>query len=630
MDDSLTAPAMSSRKAISIALGLLSLRDRRRYKFVVAAQMATSVLDLIGVLLLGIVGLLGASAIQGTEVPVVLDPLLERLGLADVSAVALAGICCAVAAGFLLAKSVVSAVLMRKVFRFLGARQGDISSRLAERLMSQPLLAIEQRSSQETVYALSTGVYILVTSMLGSVALLLSEITLLLILFVTLAFIDPLVTLAAGLYFAAVAFGIHRGLSAWASHVGSTIATSSVQGTQRLQEAMVAYREITVLGRRAEYSASISRLWRMSGKASGESLFLMQLPKIAYETALVIGGVGLVAWQFAVSGPAQAVATVVLFLAAGSRVLPSLLRINTLNLTIRGGIGSASLLYPIIAELEQLPDPPLAKLPDYAPVMSGYPGFTPDIELREVTVQYPGASAPALNCVSVRVKAGQRIAVVGSTGAGKSTLADVLLGVIQPKTGEILISGLSPEEVIERWPGAIAYVPQHVAMINGTVRENVALGVNPESCDDAQVWRSLNQARLATFLSDQRDGIDTVTGERGVRLSGGQRQRLGLARALYSAPQLLVLDEATSALDAETESQIADALNDLSRDVTTITIAHRLATIRDADQVVFLEEGTIRDIGTFDELRRRNPQFERQALLSGIELGSESSVAPEA
>jgi ABC-type multidrug transport system fused ATPase/permease subunit len=173
-------------------------------------------------------------------------------------------------------------------------------------------------------------------------------------------------------------------------------------------------------------------------------------------------------------------------------------------------------------------------------------------------------------------------------------------------------------DAINLWPGALAYVPQNVAMINGTVRENVALGLPADAIDEDRVWHSLQQAHLAEFLSDSRNGLDTLIGERGVRLSGGQRQRLGLARALYSRPKLLVLDEATSALDAETEVLIADALAALSDEVTTVTVAHRLAPIRHSDIVVYLEDGYIRALGSFEEVRESSSAFHRQATLLGL------------
>jgi ABC-type multidrug transport system fused ATPase/permease subunit len=207
---------------------------------------------------------------------------------------------------------------------------------------------------------------------------------------------------------------------------------------------------------------------------------------------------------------------------------------------------------------------------------------------------------------------------VGSTGAGKSTLADVILGVVDPDFGSVLISGVDPRTAVGRWPGAVAYVPQTVGLTEGSIRENVALGLPDLAIDDAMVWEALERAHLATFLRDTREGLDTIVGERGVRLSGGQRQRLGIARALYTRPLMLVLDEATSALDAETEQAITETLQALEGDVTTITIAHRLATIRFADEVVFMRHGVIEARGTFEEVRASTPDFERQAHLLGL------------
>jgi ABC-type multidrug transport system fused ATPase/permease subunit len=210
------------------------------------------------------------------------------------------------------------------------------------------------------------------------------------------------------------------------------------------------------------------------------------------------------------------------------------------------------------------------------------------------------------------------VAFVGSTGAGKSTLADVVLGVLSPDSGSVLIGGVDPREAINTWSGAIAYVPQAVALVNGTVRQNVALGMPDNAIDDDLVWDALRRAHLAHYLDNERDGLDTWVGERGFKLSGGQRQRLGIARALYTRPKLLLLDEATSALDAETEQAIVQTLAELEGEVTTITVAHRLATVRNCDQLLLLENGVITARGTFDELRAKSEEFDNQANLLGL------------
>ncbi len=231
---------------------------------------------------------------------------------------------------------------------------------------------------------------------------------------------------------------------------------------------------------------------------------------------------------------------------------------------------------------------------------------------------FADAADPILNDISFTIPPGSSMAFVGSTGAGKSTLADVLLGVLRQDTGTVSIGGLTPREAITKWPGAIAYVPQLVALVPGTVRQNVALGLPDPTINDDLVWEALNRAHLAGFLEDYREGLDTFIGERGFKLSGGQRQRLGIARALYTRPRLLVLDEATSALDADTELAIIETLQELEGHVTTITVAHRLATVRFADQLVYLERGRIVARGTFEDLRYQSSEFDHQATLLGL------------
>jgi ABC-type multidrug transport system fused ATPase/permease subunit len=623
VDEAVTDPKVPTtvREAVKAALGLLTAQDRRRYRLVVVAQMLTSFLDLAGVMLVGLVGVLAVASIQGIPPPDAVVTVASRLGLGDLAPEALAGIVAAAAAAFLLTKSVVSALLMRRVFRFLGNRQAAVSTRLTAQLLAQPLLSIESRSSQELTYAISSGVFGIIATTLGSLAIILSELALLTLLSVALFIIDPAVTIVAFIFFALVGLGLQVGLRGWAERIGEAMGSTAVLGQKHMQEAIVSYREVSVLGRRSLYVTTIGSLWKRSGGASGDLLFVGQLPKIGYETALVVGAIGLASWQFAVSTPVEAVAMLALFLAAGSRVVPSMLRLNSLTLGIRTGVASAAVLFPIVDELKRSTAKPLATISlknVETSTSAGFPGFTPTIEISNVSVTYPGAPALALSGITLSVPAGSKVALAGTTGAGKSTLADVILGVLEPQSGSVSISGMDVNDAINRWPGALAYVPQNVAMINGTVRENVALGLPVDAIDDDQVWHSLQKAHLAEFLSDSRDGLDTLIGERGVRLSGGQRQRLGLARALYSRPKLLVLDEATSALDAETEVLIADALAALSDDVTTVTVAHRLAPIRHSDIVVYLEDGYVRALGSFEEVRERSSAFHRQATLLGL------------
>jgi ABC-type multidrug transport system fused ATPase/permease subunit len=201
------------------------------------------------------------------------------------------------------------------------------------------------------------------------------------------------------------------------------------------------------------------------------------------------------------------------------------------------------------------------------------------------------------------------LAFVGPSGAGKTTIIDVLLGVLEPQIGEVLISGKKPADALRIWPGAISYVPQDIAIASGTIRENVALGYPPEMAIDELVVDALKVAGLFTFVQSLKNGMDTVVGE---------RQRLGIARAMFTKPALLVLDEATSALDGETELQVSDAIRGLRGSTTVVLIAHRLSTVRDADKVVYMAEGRIVASGTFEEVRTRVPDFDRQAKLMGL------------
>jgi ABC-type multidrug transport system fused ATPase/permease subunit len=609
------------RQAIRSALNLLSRRDQRLLGVAVLIQMCTSILDLAGVLLIGLVGALAVTTVQSQPPPAVVESVVTRLGLDSLSDQALVFVFAGAAAVVLLTKSVASSLLTRRVLVFLANRQALVSARLAKALLSKPLTFVQQRSSQETAYALINGASAATLQILGLMVIAATELSLLLVLAVALLFFSPWVALGAIVFFSIVAVGLQRAMGGWAAKVGTALGTTEIVSLNAVQEALGAYREITVADRRAMYVDRIQNLRWEAAKVAAEWQFIALFPKYLFEAALVFGGFALAAALFLTQDSVVAAGTLALFLAAGSRVMPSLLRLQSATVGLRGAAGSAAPTFDLARDLGN-PLDTMEERPAYLAIKErirrGHPDFVPSIILDSVTFTYPGASEPALESVSLRVLPGRSLALVGQSGAGKSTLADVILGILDPDSGSALLGGRRPAESVSEWPGGVAYVPQDVILANGSVRANVALGLPREAIDDDLAWEALERAHLATFLRDHREGLDTRIGEKGIRLSGGQRQRLGIARALYTRPRLLVLDEATSALDAETEQSIAQMINELEGDVTTVIIAHRLSTIRELDQIAYLDRSRLTLSGSFDELIAHVPAFAKQASLMGL------------
>lgn len=272
---------------------------------------------------------------------------------------------------------------------------------------------------------------------------------------------------------------------------------------------------------------------------------------------------------------------------------------------------------PTLNLIDDLGDAPMVEnVDDEVDIL--HVGFESEIRIANASLTYPNSPTPAISDISLIIPSGASVAFVGPSGAGKTTIIDVLLGVLNPDQGNVLISGLPPLLAVAKWPGAVSYVPQDVVIAAGTIRENVALGYPPEVATDELVMSALKVAHLDKFVAELPQGLETEVGERGAKISGGQRQRLGIARAMFTRPHLLVLDEATSALDGETEASITQAIHELRGSTTVVMIAHRLSTVRNADIVVYLSGGNIIAKGTFDEVRNIVPDFDRQAKLMGL------------
>ncbi len=584
----------------------------------VVLQTLTPLLDLVGILLIGVVVALGTA--QGGPLPAPVAALLSVLGLDTIDPLTAAAVLAAVAAAVLAGKSIASLLIARRVTRFLVGCSARVSAQLSGDFLDQPLLAVQERSSQRSAFALTTGLTAAVLALIGAAVAMWAEVALLVILGAALLLIDPVITLTAVAYLIVVSLILHRLIAGWSERAARSYAESEIGGITAVQDAIATYREVTVADRLDYFRTRLAHGRYAAANAQADQAFAQSIPRFGMEVALVLGAVLLVGCLALTTDTATALNTLAVFLAATTRVTPALMRLNLSRLMIST---AAEVARPAFELIDSLPDDrpdgtPLTPEPARSAVVTLPADMASTVVIDHVSFTYPGAGKTTIDDISLSVPVGGSLALVGPTGAGKSTLADLLLGILTPDSGHVLIGGRPPAEAIRRRPGAIAYVPQRVALIAGTIRENVALALPPDEVVDEQVREVLEQVGLAGFLNSEREGLDTWIGEGGVRLSGGQQQRLGLARALYAKPQLLVLDEATSALDADTENSITAALAALPDSVTTVTVAHRLSTVRQADQVAYIEHGRLVAVGSFGDVRIAVPRFDHQAHLLGL------------
>lgn len=327
------------------------------------------------------------------------------------------------------------------------------------------------------------------------------------------------------------------------------------------------------------------------------SMTISQTPRFLLE-AMALGGVlSMLMYLLTVQGDIATVLPVVsLYVFAGYRLLPALQEIFYSVTRLRFSLPSLDLLFRdlVTAPTAQPRHPTVIPLP-----------FECSIRLENITYKYPQSDRAVLDNVFIEIPRGARVAFVGPTGSGKSTTVDLILGLLRPSSGRIFIDDtpLSSDETLRRWQSVIGYVPQHIFLADDTIAANIAFGQRRDEIDHAAVESAAHMAQLHSFIeNDLPEGYRTRVGERGVRLSGGQRQRLGLARALYGNPSVLVLDEATSALDNETETQVMKALQSIGREVTIIAIAHRLSTVSQSDIIFRMEDGRVVASGTPSEI----------------------------
>ena len=608
---------MRKNAVLNAAWSVLSLSQRRKIVLGIFVQIFLACLDLLAVASMGVLGVLAVSGIQSTSANGRVLSFIEFFHLESFSFQKQFTIIALSASFILIGKTVASAVLSRKMLFFVARIGASISEKLTALLLNQPLLSVQSRSSQESLFALTSGVSALTLGIIGAGISALSDLALLIIMLIGLALVDLGASISSMLFFGAVALALYRMMRNTANSLGDAQTSLSISSNESILEAINSYRENFVRDRRGFYVAKISKLRFDLAEASAGMAFMSNISKYVLEAAMVLGGLLLCAFQFTRTDAANAVGILAVFLTAGSRVVPAVLRLQQSAVQIKSSAGMASPTINLIASIGLQDISLTTQIFVDSPTIK-HEGFIPSIIIKQVEFQYPTSSLQTLKPISLSIEIGSHVAFVGPSGAGKSTLIDLVLGILNPDKGEVLISGQSPSLTLREWPGAISYVPQDIVIINGTIKDNVCLGFDSQKIDDKIVWEALESAHLNDLVSNLPNQLLEQVGDRGTKLSGGQRQRLGLARAMLTKPKLLILDEATSALDGQVESNISLTLEKLKPEITLISIAHRLSTIKNADVVVYLDNGLVRKVGNFDEVRSAVPDFDKQAKLMGM------------
>lgn len=593
---------------------VLSRSDQQKISIVVVFQIFLGLLDLAGIAAIGMLGSLAVRGVSSQGPGDRVEEVLRYLHLSNQSFQTQAAVLGCLAAGLLIGRTILSIIFTRRTLYFLSRRGARISSSLISKLLSRDLLTIQKRTSQETLYAVTRGVDSITLGVIGITVTLISDISLLAVMMIGLVLVDPIIALSTVLVFGFVGWLLYRLLNKSARRLGLAESRLTIANNEKIVEVLNSYRESVVRNRRYFYAKEIEKTKYKLAETLADIAFLPSISKYVIESTVVLGTLIISASQFLLQDASRAVATLSVFMAASTRIAPAVMRIQQGTIGIRQSLGSAGPTLDLIESLEGVEENP--KATNVLDVE--HAGFIPTVEICNLSLTYPQKETPALDQISLMIESGSFVAIVGPSGAGKTSLVDVLLGVLLESSGTVRISGKPPLETIARWPGAIAYVPQDVAMSSGSIRENITLGFPDNSEDQFLIEDALRLAQLSDFVASLPQGLDSQVGERGTKLSGGQRQRLGIARAMFTKPKLLVLDEATSALDGQTESDISSSILELKGNTTVVMIAHRLSTVRFADKVVYIDEGRIKAQGTFEQVRAQVPNFEKQAQLMGL------------
>jgi len=581
---------------------LISFLPRQARAFLIRHALVLSALSILDGIALGLLAVVIAPLATGSAVVLPVVGTVDQVGLIVVIAV----IC-----ALIVLKGLLAIAAAWRATRVFARYELELGARLFGAYTRLPWVERLRRNSADIVRLTDSSVSTTISGFLLPGSLILSELVSFVTVVTVLAIAAPTVALITLVYLGGLGFLLFLWLARRARQAGLVALRYSLRSSRLITEMVAAIKEITLRGK-LEDVAEVVRSNRVhSTRARSNSQFLGQVPRYALESGIVGGFVIAGFAGYLSGGVVGATTAVALFGVAGFRIAPSVVRLQAILAQMNVSQPHAEAVLAEIRASESLSAEsdarPFRAVPDGAAA----------IELRDVDFRYSPDSADVLRGVSLTIPFGSTVAFVGPSGAGKSTIVDLLLGLIEPSSGAVAVDGVPLHEITTDWRTRVAYVPQEVAIFDSTIARNVALTWS-DDFDRDRVERALDRAQLLATVRERDDGLDARVGERGLALSGGQRQRLGIARALYAEPLVLVMDEATSALDTATEAAVADAIHELRGTMTLVMVAHRLSTVKSADVIFYLRDGELVASGTFDHLIATVPDFAEQARLAGL------------
>jgi ABC-type multidrug transport system fused ATPase/permease subunit len=486
---------------------------------------------------------------------------------------------------FFLLKNLYVAVTLSLQYRFVYREMTRVSERMFAGYLRRPYEFHIQTNSAVLVRNVGNEVLMLFSNVIVPAITLFAELAVIVAMVLLLVWFAPGQALIAAVVLGGLMVGFHSLVRRRVRRYGLQQQEELAQRIKSINQGLGGIKEIKVLGREEQFVRDFVRHEHAFADASRYAMVLNQTPRIFMETvafcALFLG----VAIALLGGGdPARTLPTLALFAVAAIRLMPSANR-------ILGAVTKISYYRPSIAVVcaDGVAQPPPAdESASLTPV-----AFEREIRLAQVSYTYPGAATASLSDVSLTIPKGASVALIGPSGAGKSTVVDIILGLLQPTSGQVLVDGVDVRNARRAWQSHLGYIPQTIYLSDDTIRRNIAFGVPDDEVDDERVWQALAMAQMKSHVAALPLGLETIIGERGVALSGGQRQRIGIARALYTDPDVLVLDEATSALDSETEREISAAIDSLAGRKTLLIVAHRQATIEKCSLRFELRQGRV-------------------------------------